>query len=190
MRFLVIFLLIGIQAFSQSFIQKIDGTKIPVVEGSIKVQPANKRLVYSFGSKDLKIKYKHLDFAVFDGMLFRTFREDNKVRGYFVLGESATKTLAAIAVTRSRPAGGFESTFVRYELAVFANNKLVESIVFTNEQSAKNTVLRADASAMIRSHFDCTPLIQRLDAFEFGNTEQQNDGISKFIDSKMYTSCK
>lgn len=191
MKFAILFLLVSAQAFSQSFIKLNDGTRLPVVEGSIKVQPANNRLVYEFGNKKGKVKYKDLDHAAFDGQLFRTFKDGKKVRGYFVLADDAAKTLAAIGVSKSRPAGGFESTFVRYEIAVFNAAGKIESMVFTNADNEKNTLLRAEAAAMIRSHFaDCEPLIQRLEAFEFGNTEQQNNGIAKFIDSKVYTSCK
>jgi hypothetical protein len=183
---------VATQASAQSFIQKKDGTKLPVVEGSIKVLPANNKLQYSFGSNDFKTKYKDLDFAVFDGFLFKTFVQKNKVRGYFVLAESATKTLAAIGILKSRPAGGFESTFKRYELHVFTSDgKLLETISFTDEKSDRNMIHRADAAALIRSHFsDCENLIQRLEAFEISNTDQQNDGISKFVDSKVYTTCK
>jgi hypothetical protein len=192
MKLLIICLLVSVQSFAQSYIQKKDGTKIPVVEGSVKVQPINNRLVYSFGGRDFKIKYKDLDNAVFSGFLFRSFTVKNKARGYFVLAESTTKTLAAVGVPRTRQAGGFEINFVRYEINVFnTDGTLAESMTFTNEKNDKNMLLRADAAALIKSHFSaCENLIQRLEAFEITNTEQQNDGVAKFVDSKVYTSCK
>lgn len=192
MRTILFFLLINVSVFAQSFVQKSDGTKIAVPEGSITIEPVNKRIVYKTGNVKNKIKYKDLSHAAFNGSLFRVFKEGKRSKGYFVLAESAGKTLAAIADTRSKPAGGFEKKFSRIEMCVYSNTGgLVERIVFSDDRNDKNTMLRADAAALIRSHFgDCEAPIQRLEAFEMTDTETQNNGISKFVESKIYTDCR
>lgn len=191
MKTAFLFLLIGFQTFAQSFIQKTDGTKIMVSEGSIKVEPVNKRLTYYVsGDKTLhKIKYKDFDFASFNNRIFKSFKVKKKAYGFFVMGEADSKQLAVIWSNRIINKGGFDVPYKRYEIAVIDNsNAIVETISFTDVRNEKNDAKRSEAIALIKTHFErCPTLLNRLTPYE--NTEHAL-GITKFLEAPDYISCK
>src|SRR5690606_31454738 len=88
MRYINFFLLLVCgQVTAQDYIETKSGEKILVVEGSINVEPGNKRLTYKLpnGVKRKKIKFKDLNSAKFKDYDFRTFDVDGKRKGFFIL---------------------------------------------------------------------------------------------------------
>lgn len=120
---LVLFFIAG-QCYAQSFIQKIDGSRIDVAEGAIRVDANNKRLIYTpYGKEQAKLKFKEIDSAQIGTSLFKVFKIGRKERGYYVLAKVDGKSLLTISTVKTRPAGGYESKYMRFEMVIVDSNK-------------------------------------------------------------------
>lgn len=187
-------LLLCNQVIAQDFIETIDGKKINVVEGSIKVEPASKRLSYSIPNEEKrgKIKYKVLSKAVYKDNVIQTFDVDGKRRAFFILANSDGKKLGVLPTKRSVSKGGFEVPYKRYEFVIAdKNDKVLESLVFTDVNSPQHISLRNQASELIIQHFaDCPNLIERLKTFENSATNVRNGQVLEMLDNPYHISCK
>lgn len=179
---------------SAQTIQKKDGSTIDVSGGKIHVEAGNKRLTYFLkdSKKEWHVKFKELDKAVFDDMVFKTFTIDGKAKGYYVVAESESKTLVTSKRTRIKSRGGFESTYIRYELAVLdKQNKVLEELVFTDENNEKKSAERAAVLPLIKRHFsDCPKLVERASAFESTPTDTKNNTILVFLNTPTNIKCQ
>lgn len=182
---------LGIQAQS---IQKSDGTNIDVTDGKIHVEPGNKRLVYFLkdSEKEQRVKFADLKEAKWGDFVFRTFTIEGKAKGYYVVAETASKTLVAIKRMRIKSRGGFESTYTHYEVAVLdKQNKIVDELSFTDENTDKKSVERSKVIPMIQKHFaDCPKLIERASAFESANSDAKNTTILVFLNDPTFVQCQ
>ncbi len=182
------------QVIAQDFIEKIDGTKINVVEGSIKVEPASNRLSYSTPNEEKRsrIKYKNLSKAVYKDNVMQTFDVKGKRRAFFILADADGKKLGVLPTKRSVSKGGFEVPYKRYEFVIAdKNDKVVESLIFTDVNSPQHISLRNQASELISQHFaDCPNLIERLKTFENSDTNIENGQVLEMLDNPYHMSCK
>ena len=193
MKTILLLFLFSFAAFSQEYIQKNDGTKIQFIKGTLRVEPVNKRLTYKVGNekKALKIKYKDLDHASFEGFLFKTFQVSNIRKGYYLLAEDSQKTLAVISRKRTSNSGGFDSVHTRYEMVLFGKDKkIIEELSFTDNKSEKNAQFRTRAKAIIKENFSsCPKVMERLYAVNETNKKLENGDVLNFLNKPIYISC-
>ncbi|MFT3794498.1 hypothetical protein [Flavobacterium sp.] len=194
MKKLLLFVsLLGLTVSAQT-IQKKDGSKVDVSGGTIHVEPGNKRLTYFLkdSKKAAHIKFKNFDQATWDDFIFKTFVIDGKTKGYYVVAESEGKTLASSKRTRIKSRGGFESTYNLYQVAVLdQQNKVIEELIFTDENTDKKSAERAAVLPLIKKHFaGCPKLIERASAFESPSGETKNRTILVFLDTPTYVKCQ
>lgn len=187
----VFFLSISVSA---QVIVKNDGTKIDVSQGTIHVEPGNKRLTYFLkdSKKELHVKFRELDKATWGDFVFRTFTIDGKEKGYYVVAETASKTLVSTKRTRIKSRGGFESTYTHYEVAVLdKQSKIVEELSFTDENNEKKSAERGKVIPMIQRHFsDCPKLTERATAFESPPNDTKNNTILVFLNDPVFVKCQ
>lgn len=192
-KILLLLLFFGLNAFSQQFIQKKDGTKITVADGSIRNEPRNKRLGYLLKDdlKEYHVSYKDLDFALYTDFLFKTFLVKKKPKGYFVLAEANGKTLVTFKQTKIKSRGGFESTYTHYEIGVLDSaSNFVESLTFSDENSNSQIEERGKIIPMIKSQFpDCQKLLEKISLFESPPSDTKNTTILVFLNDPIFVKC-
>lgn len=194
MKKLLSLLFLACISVSAQTIVKKDGTEINVSQGTIHVEPGNKRLTYFLkdSKKELHVKFKELDRANWGDFIFRTFTIDGKEKGYYVVAETASKTLVSAKRTRIKSRGGFESTYTHYEVAVLdKQNKVVEALSFTDENTDKKSAERGKVVPMISTHFhDCPKLTERAGAFESPPNDTKNTTILVFLNDPVFVKCE
>lgn len=191
MKTLLILFLIAGQCYAQSFIQKKDGSRINVAEGAIRVDANYKRLIYTpYGKEEAKLKFKEIDSAQIGTSVFRVCKIGRKDRGYYVLAKVDGKSLLTMSTIKTRPAGGFESKYMRFEVVIVDSNKnVLYETAFSDESDSNNSARRLDAAAAIKQHFEqCPELLERLSAFELAETDASN-AVAKFLKATTFTSC-
>lgn len=190
--FIFLLLLICQQAFSESFIIKKDGSKAEIRSNSFRVDAHEKTVYYKLidQNSEVKTKFKDFDYVIFGVNKFKTFKLDqsNEVNGFFVLAETAEKTLISISIP---DLDSEESTTVSYVFHVIdQENKIVESHEFNNTNNQKNANLRAEIYGKIKFYFpSCELLLNRLAYFDRNNLETNNTAILGFFNSPVYVSC-
>lgn len=194
-KLLLLLLLLSANAFAQQFIQKKDGTKIIVADGSIHIEPSNKRIGYLLkdDQKEYHVKFKELDFASYGETLFKTFTVNKKAKAFFVIAENSGKTLVLNKQKRVKSRGGFESSYVHYELGVLdaSGNYVSKVLSFTNENNSNSsTETRGKIIPMIKEQFaDCPKLIEKITLFESPPTDTKNAMILVFLDTPVLVKC-
>lgn len=191
---ILLMLLLCSQAFAQDVIQTKSGTTVNAVEGSIRVDVRNKRLLYKLPNIDKrkKIKIKEVVSASYKDHQFQTFDVDGKRRGFFILANDNGKRLGAISSRRSVSKGGFEVPYNRYELAVIDSaGKVIEYLSFTDVNNSNNIAIRQTAGTIVRSNFrDCPNVLERLRTFENTESKVQNGAIAELIDKPYSIHCQ
>ncbi|HEX9981580.1 MAG TPA: hypothetical protein VGB50_13550 [Flavobacterium sp.] len=190
MKTLILLLLLSFGVSAQSYIQKLDGTKISVEKGMIKPVIGSNKLVYRLEGQEKKksVKFRDLDFASFDGYFFRTVQIKNKRRGYYIVTDMHGKSLAVSVKSRTKYVGGFNSYYNQYELLVLNSGNVVQKISFTNSDREDNPALRTQAMQMIRSEFSqCSKVLAMLNAAS--GSDKQNGEILVFIENRRFIDC-
>ncbi|HMI06562.1 MAG TPA: hypothetical protein VK528_03375 [Flavobacterium sp.] len=193
-KLLLFLLLLGANAFAQQFIQKKDGTKIIVADGSIHIEPSSKRIGYLLkdDQKEYHVKFKELDFASYGETLFKAFTVEKKTKGFYVIAENNGKTLVLNKQKRVKSRGGFESSYVHYELGVLdaAGNYAGEILSFTNETSNTSAETRSKIIPMVKAQLaDCPKLLEKIVLFESPPSDTKNTMILVFLDTPVLVKC-
>lgn len=192
-KLLLVFLIFSLNAVSQEVIQKKDGTKITVDDGSIRIESSRNKIAYLMkgDQKVYRVKFKDLDYASYGGFLFKTFIVNKKVKGYFVISEHKNKVLVSSRQTRIKSRGGFESTYSFYEIAILdKEGNVVETLSFSDENSEKSIAARGQVILMIKNHFsDCSKLLERVSLFESPSTDIKKTTILAFINDPKNVNC-
>ena len=193
-KYLLPILLLGSGLFAQDVIQTKNGKSIVVVEGSIKVEPGNKKLRYKLASepKAKKIKFKDIVSATYKEHYFRTVTIDGKVRGFFIMADLNGKQLGVNSRKRIVNKGGFDVPYQSIEMVVIEKDNSVSNYsVFTDVVNQKNNVLRGKAKTILIEQFsDCPNLIERLNTFAAADITVENLDIVKLFDNPYLTSCQ
>ena len=183
----------GLNVFGQS-IQKKDGTTIDLTGGNIHVEAGNKRLVYF--QKDSKVeqrvKFKNLNQATWGDFRFKTFDINGKLKGYYIIAENAGKTLLSSKRIRIKSRGGFESSYTHYEVVVLdAQNRILDAVSFTDENTDKKAIERGKVAPMIKNHFaNCSKLVEKATAFESPPSDTQNTMILVLLNEPTFVKCE
>lgn len=190
--FLLILILITQKSFSESFIIKKDGSKAEIKSNSFRVDAHEKTIYYKLidQNSEVKMKFKDFDYVIFGVNKFKTFKLDhsNEVSGFFVLAETADKTLISISIP---DLDSEESTKISYVFHVIdKESNIIESLEFNNMNSQKNANLRAEIYGKIKFYFSgCELLLNRLAYFDRNNLETNNTAILGFFNSPVFVSC-
>lgn len=173
--------------FAQDFITKTDGTRIDVVEGSIKMEHGNKKLQYATANGPVaKIKVKDLASASYKDHQIKTFIINGKRRAYYILANSNGKQLVSASSVRVASKGGFDVPYKRFEVAMISGDNIIFHSVFTDVNSEKNRALRQKAfESIVMNMSDCPNIVSRLQTFD----SPESGGITKFLDDPYVISC-
>jgi hypothetical protein len=173
----------------ESFILTHDGSKINIKTNFFRIDNTEKTVFYKLPNSDVenKIKFKDFDYIHIGSNKFKTYKLNNskEVNGYFVLSETASKTL----IFTTKPDEDEESTKVNYVFYVLdLNNNIVDSLQFDNLKSTKSIITRGDIFPKILFYFkDCEMLIKRISSYD--TTKNQNLDILDFFNSPVYIEC-
>ncbi|MEO8515536.1 MAG: hypothetical protein ABI426_02270 [Flavobacterium sp.] len=190
--FLFLLVLIAQYSFADSFIIKNDGSKAVIKSNSFRVDANEKKIYYKLMDNDSEIKmsFKDFDYVVFGVNKFKTFKlqNSNEVRGFFVLAETAERTLVSISMPDQ---DSEESTKVFYLFYVLdKQNTVIDSHEFNNVVNVKNANIRAEIYAKIKLYFvSCDLLLNRLNYFDRNSQQINNTAILGFFDKPVYVSC-
>lgn len=191
---LLLLCLCTINSFSQSFIQLKDGSKITVKDQSVHISPNRKKIHYKLpeAEKEQKIKFSAVDFVKFEDYYFKTFTIDKKTKGYYILAEASGKKLVTIKYGKVISRGGFESVLDFYDLLVLdKENKVIDQINFTGNNSEKSIESRARMQTLIQNYFpDCPKLLEKAKLFESNPSDTNNRMIMTFLDVPSNISCQ
>lgn len=192
--FLVLF--ISMNAFSmpiiENFILTNDGAKIIIKSNSFRIDIAEKIVFYKPFNSDVenKIKFKDFDYVLLGSNKFKTYQLNNskEINGYFVLSESASKTL--LLTTKSNEST--ISTKINYVIYILdANENIIDGLQFDNLKNSKSITTRGDIYSKIQFYFnDCEKLITRISSYDNRSLENQNMDILKFFNSPIYIECQ
>ncbi|HSD08559.1 hypothetical protein [Flavobacterium sp.] len=192
--FLVLF--ISMNSFSMSIVESFiitnDGSKINIKPNFFRIDTTEKLVFYKLLNSDVesKIKFKDFDCIYLGINKFKTYKLNNskEVNGYFVLSETASKTLIFTTTADENE----ESTKVNYVFYVLdVNNNIVDSLQFDNLKTAKSIAARADIYPKIQFYFGgCEMLIKRISSYDNLSVQDQNMSILEFFNSPVYTECK
>lgn len=190
--FLFLLILITQYTFADSFIIKNDGSKAVIKSNSFRVDANEKRIYYKLVDNDSEIKmsFKDFDYVVFGVNKFKTFKlhNSNEVRGFFVLAETAEKTLISISMPDQDSDESNKISYVFYVLD--KQNAIIDSHEFNNVQNVKNANIRGEIYAKIKFYFvSCDLLLNRLNYFDRNSQQINNTAILGFFDKPVYVSC-
>ncbi len=184
-RKLLLMLLIPMLCFAQEGIYLKDGSSIKISKDT-KVIPGAKKLYYREPDKRRKsVKYSQLDYAAWDGKLFRTVQQDGKNKGYFLLADQHGHSLAVFVQNKTKYTGGFQSPYKKYDLAELRAGSVVQAITFTNSNRDDNPAKRREAYEMVTRNFaSCQKLIDRMP------TVEASAAVLAFLDELTFTPCE
>lgn len=192
-KLILLLLIFGKTSFAQEFIQKKDGTKTDVSNGSIYIESDRNKVAYLL--KDDKkvryVKFKDLDYASYGGILFKSFLIDKKQSGYFVISEYSGKTLVTSKQTKIKNRGGFESTYSQYKILVLnTENQIMETLSFTDTNSVTSIGNRSNVVSMIKNHFSgCSELMERVSLFESPASDLEHTIVLTFMNDPKLVNC-
>lgn len=195
-KFYFLVLFISMNAFSmpviENFILTNDGVKIIIKPNSFRIDISEKIVFYKPFNSDVenKIKFKDFDYILLGSNKFKTYQLNNskEINGYFVLSESASKTL--LLTTKSNEST--ISTKINYVIYILdANENIIDGIQFDNLKNSKSITTRGDIYSKIQFYFnDCDKLITRISSYDNLSLENQNMDILKFFNSPIYIECQ
>ena len=191
--FLMLFLSINTFSMpvSENFILTNDGSKINIKANFFRIDNNEKIVFYKLANSDVesKIKFKDFDYIHIGTNKFKIYKLNNSkdVNGYFVLSESAGKTL----IFTTKPDEDEESSKVNYILYILdLNNTIIDSLEFDNLKNAKSNNSRGDIFSKIQFYFsDCEMLISRITSYDNLSVQNQNLSILDFFNSPVYIEC-
>ncbi len=185
MRHLLIFLLFPMLCLAQDGIFMKDGTSVKLSPDA-KLFPGKNKLYYREPDKRRKsVKYDRLDYASWDGKLFRTVQQEGKVKGYFLLADEHGHSLAVFVQDKVKHTGGFQSHYKKYDVAELRAGVVVQQISFTNSNRDDNPGRRREAFEMITRNFaGCRKLIERMPAAE------PSEAVLAFLEEVKFIPCE
>lgn len=174
--------------FSESFILTNDGSKINIKSNFFRIDNTEKIVFYKLPNSDIesKIKFKDFDYIHIGTNKFKTYKLNNskEINGYFVLSETASKTL--VFTTKPDEEEGSKISYVFYVLDL--NNNILDSFQFDNLKNTKSITAREDIFPKIKFYFkDCEMLITRISSYD--TAKNQNLDILDFFNSPVYIEC-
>jgi hypothetical protein len=194
-KFYYLMLFLSMNSFSmplsESYILTNDGSKINIRTNFFRIDNTEKMVFYKLSNSDTesKIKFKDFDYIHIGSTKFKTYKLNNskEVNGYFVLSETASKTL----IFTTKPDEDEENTKVTYVFYVLdLNNNILDSLQFDNLKSTKSIVTRGDIFPKIQFYFKgCGQLITRIESYDNLSVKNQNLDILNFFDSPVYIEC-
>jgi hypothetical protein len=174
----------------QSFIVTKNGAKIGIRANFFRIDYIEKSIYYKLATSETasKMNFSDFDYILLGKNKFKTFKLDKakEVNGYFVLAETASKSLILSSVSNDE-----NSTLVQYVFYVVdSNNNIIESVKFDNGRNSKAVAVRADIFSTIKFYFsDCNLLMDRIVLFDNSSFENLNLDILGFFDSPIYIDC-
>jgi hypothetical protein len=189
--YLFFLLLVCQNAFPDSFIIKKDGTKAVIKGNSFRVDSMEKTIYYKLIDQEgeVKMKFKDFDYVIFGVNKFKTFKLDNsnEISGFFVLAETAEKSLISISFSEQDE----ESSRISYVFHVIdSQNSIIESHEFSNQNNQKAANARGEIYGKIKFYFSgCEALLNRLAYFDRNNLGTDNTLILGFFKSPVYVGC-
>jgi len=185
-------LLISINSYSiENFILTNDGSKINIKPSFFRIDTNEKTISYKLSNSDVesKMKFKDFDFINIGKNKFKTYKLQNskEVNGYFVLAETATKTL----LLSTEPDEDEESTKVNYVFYVVdLTANIIDSMKFDNLKNSKSGTMRGDILFKIQFYFNNCPLLMtRISSFDNLFDQDNNLKILDFFNSPVYINC-
>lgn len=192
--FLILF--VSMNSFSmgsfENFILTNSGSKIDIKPNFFRVDYAEKIVFYKSANSEVetKIKFKDFDFIRFGKNKFKIYKlnSSKEINGYFVLCETASKTLI---FSTNLGVDDDESNLVHYVFYIIdSNNNIVESLQFDNIKKPKSASLRADIFSKIQFYFsNCKLLMDRISSFDNTSLKNLNLDILGFFNSPVYIEC-
>ncbi|OAZ03407.1 hypothetical protein [Flavobacterium succinicans] len=193
-KFYFILLFFSFTCFSaenpNSFIVNKDGEQISINSNFFRIDNTEKCIYYKLVNSpaEIKMNFNDLDYVMIRKNKFKTvkFANTKELKGFFVLSESATKTLLFSSMSSEE-----EESVVKYEFYIIdKSGSIVESHVFDNLKRPKSASTRSDIFGKIRFFFDdCPQLIKRISSFDVNSAENFNLDILGFFDEPIYINC-
>ena len=189
--YFLLLLMIYQNVFPDSFIVRKDGSKAEIQNNSFRIDAAEKTIYYKLAesSREIKTYFKDFDYVVFGVNKFKTFKLDksNEINGFFVLAETAEKTLVSIAI----PDMEEDSSNISYVFHVLdKQNNIIETHEFSNSKNQKNANLRGEIYSKIKFYFpNCELLLNRLSNFDRNIHDMNNTAILGFFNTPVYINC-
>jgi hypothetical protein len=174
----------------QSFIVTNNGAKIGIKANFFRIDYSEKVIYYKLSAAEtvIKMSFNDFDYILLGKNKFKTFRFNNEkeVNGYFVLAETASKSLILSSVSDEE-----NSVLVQYIFYVVdSNSNVIERVKFDNSKNSKSVAVRGDIFSTIRFYFgDCTLLMDRIVLFDNSTLENLNLDILGFFDTPLYIEC-
>ncbi|MEO0059355.1 MAG: hypothetical protein RLZZ312_1002 [Bacteroidota bacterium] len=189
-------LLIGVcfGAWAQtSYILTKSGKKFEMQYSSIQIAVLDKLVNFKTLSGSAKeVAFSDLDVAKFGNFMFKSFKfvENKNNNCFFVLAESAQKTLISIGIPAAESDEDVSLVPTKYEVYVLDSNyKVIDFLFFNNQKSEKGAIGRSELQDFIRRNFeDCSDVIDRFGDFEKLNSPQYM-GIIGFFSKPIYVNC-
>lgn len=173
-----------------NFIFNKNGDQININPNFFRIDNAEKCIYYKLvsGSSEIKMNFNDLDYVIIRKNKFKTVRLKNtkEIKGFFVLCESAAKTLLFSSSSQEE-----DESVVKYQFYIVdKENSVLESHIFDNLKRPKSASIRSDIFGKIRFFFDdCPSLIKRISSFDVASAENFNLDILGFFDAPIYINC-
>ena len=177
---------------SSSFILTNNGSKISVKPNFFRIDYAEKTIIFKLSNSEVEstLSFKDFDYILIGKNKFKTYKlnSSKEVNGYFVLCETASKTLI---LSTNSAVDSDESNSLQYVFHVIdLNDNIIESVQFDNLKKPKSVSVRADIFSKIKFYFgDCSLLINRIAAFDNTSLQNLNLDILDFFNSPVYIQC-
>jgi hypothetical protein len=192
-HFYLLILFLSMNSFAtepfQNFILTNSGSKIIIKPNFFRIDSSEKVIYYKVSTSEVesRMSFKDFDYILIGKNKFKTYKLNNskEINGYFVLSETATKSL--ILSSKSEE----ESNVVHYVFYVIdSKGSILDSLEFDNQKKAKSVLVRADIFSKIQFYFrDCNMLINRISTYDNTSLENLNLNILGFFNSPVYIEC-
>jgi len=192
-KLVLLFIFLTSVGFSQTTIEKTDGSKLSVT--SVTINTNSEKITYflpndtqatTAGFREIKLVYGR-DY------IFKVFRIKKKFNGFYILSESKTKTLALVKDQRIANRGGFDLPYNHFSIVVFdKNEEVVDQLNFSDTNTGNNAKYRGKVPGLIKSNFsDCPALMHQINQFENQSDDPKNRKILDFFsDATKRISCE
>lgn len=169
-----------------SYIVDKKGKKTFVRDDAIDVILIDKRISYKLPGKTWEkyITYKHLDYAIFNGRYFKSFKLNRKRKALFVIAEEGNKKLAGISVVTTTSRGSYSNSILRVQYYVIENDDTILLEIKANDTKS-GAAKRKKIASQIKRHFpNCQELIDRLN-----NYSESDDKAILSLTNSSYINC-
>lgn len=167
-----------------------NGEQININPNFFRIDNFEKCIFYKLasGSSEIKMNFSDLDYVIIRKNKFKTvrFKSSKEIKGFFVLCETATKTLLFSSSSQEE-----DDSVAKYEFYIIdKENLILENHSFDNLKRPKSASIRSDIFGKIRFFFDdCPLLIKRISSFDVASAENFNLDILGFFDAPIYINC-